>query len=154
MQVVHYHKFECTQSMLCFLHVHLIVLQLVLQLHLMTCSRCSGSGARDVWSGKKSLSRSCHLQSVRWSPATDPFHSWIYKYMYTHWLWCLAAADVGGKVCGFTWDDFKPRNADTIVSLGCRLTFHCRWSPMLSPLHLPHHVQKLNMYQAPPLVLL
>ena len=31
-------------SMLCFLHEHLSVLQPVWQLHLITCSRCSGAG--------------------------------------------------------------------------------------------------------------
>ena len=50
-------------SMLCFLQVHLVVLQSVLQLHLMMLSKCSGAGARVVC-GTNPLSHTCHLQSV------------------------------------------------------------------------------------------
>ena len=51
-------------SMLCFLQVHLVVLQSVLQLHLMMRIKCSGAGARVVCCGTNPLSHTCHPQSV------------------------------------------------------------------------------------------
>lgn len=111
-QVCHYHYRKMLQwphavvhSMLCFLHEHLSVLQSVWQLHLITCSRCSGARGSDVCNGTNPSLHSCHPQSLGLSSAVDPFHSWTWRY--TRRLWFFAAAEVGGNDWGFTWDDFE-----------------------------------------------
>ena len=37
--------------------------------------------------------------------ASTPFHCWTWKY-YTYKLWYVAAPEVGGKLCGWTWEVF------------------------------------------------
>ena len=135
--------------MLCFLHVRRRELQSVRQLHLITRSRLSGAGASAVYSGTNPSSHGCHPHSVGISPSADPFHSCTCRC--TCILWYLAAPNVGGRVCGWTW---VALDATFWRNRWCRResrvsVFHCRWSPMISLLHVSHRALKLNVNAAP-----
>ena len=133
-------------SMLCFLHEHLSVLQSVWQLHLITCSRCSGAGGSDVRIGTNPSSHSCHPQFMGSSFIVKLFHSWIWRYTWR--LWYFGAAEVGGSDCGFTLMFLKllfHRTAYVIENPMYQSSFHCILVLELSLLHLSHHVWKLNL---------
>ena len=88
-------------SMSCFLHVHLVLLQSVWQVHLMTHNSFWRAGGRSVWRGTSPSSLSRHPHSVARRLHADLAHSWTRRY--THRLWYFAASEVGGKLCGCTW---------------------------------------------------
>ena len=83
----------------CFLQLHCMESQSVLQLHRTLWSRVSGAGGRSVWLGYKQSWRRYHSQSSGFISKSTLSHCCTCKY--THIEWYFTAAEVGGSV--WTW---------------------------------------------------
>ena len=74
------HAGEHMHFTLCFLHVHLILLHSVWQLHLTIFRSSSGAGGKSVSTGICFPSLFFHPHSSGCNSALQPFHSCIWKY--------------------------------------------------------------------------